>query len=160
MSKKDAEALAEMLDQGVILVGGDAEGDIDLDEDTPVYVSLVMDVSSYGPHTASIYAVQNRYHAHSPDAALQPAFEIHEEWMKERYDDHLKDLYADAKKEGLSDEDAWQRADEYFRESINGTGYKLTPMEAFEAIHGTDAAKYIRFQSRERNIKIKPYKKK
>jgi hypothetical protein len=160
MSKKDAEALHEMLDGGVILVDGDMEGTVDLDDDDPVFVALVMDVSSYGPHTASIYAIQNRYHAHSPDAALQPAYEIHEEWMREHYEDHLKELYADAKKEGLSDEDAWQQADEYFRETIDGSGYRLTPMEAFETIRGTDAAKYIGFQSRERNIKIKPYKKK
>lgn len=156
----DAEALADMLKKGVVLVGGEAQSDIDLDDDTPVFVALVMDVSGYGPHTASIYALQNQYHARTADSALQPAYEIHEEWMREHYEDHLKELYEDARKDGLSEEDAWQRADEWFMESVDGSGYKLTPMEAFEVIrHDKRASKYIGFTSRERNIKIKPSKK-
>lgn len=167
MSKRDAEALREMLDKGVILVDGDMEGTIDLDDDDPVFVALVMDVSGYGPHTASIYAIQNRYHA-SPDAALQPAYEVHEAWMEEHYKDHLKELYQDAKAEGLDDDEAWQQADEQFRENMTATGYKLTPMEAFKVIQGNKKARegsnvasdYISFTSRERNIKIKPSKRK
>lgn len=159
MSKKDAEALAEMLDKGLIVVAGDEEGAINLDDDTLVFVGIIFDVSGYGPHSGSIYAMQNRYHNHV-NAVLEAADEIHEDWMREHYSDHLKELYQDARKKGLSEEKAWQQADESFRENMQGYAYKLTPMEAFEVIRRDKrASKYIHFYSAERNIKIKPSKK-
>jgi hypothetical protein len=159
----EKEALARMLDEGVILQGG--EGSVDLSDDDPVYVGLVMDVSGYGPHTASIYVEQNRYHG-SRDSALQGAYEIHEEWMREHYADHLKELYEEALKEHNGDEDAaWQQADEYFREDMDGRAYAVSATDLWKIVQAGNkwakrVLKYVSFSdsSGELNIKILPYR--
>jgi hypothetical protein len=142
---KDSKHLRSVLDEGVILVDGDSDGTIDVgaDKDEPVWVGIIVDVSGYGPHTGTIWAMQNRYHGNA-DEPLQEADELLEQWKHEHYEDHYKELVADAIKDGLSEEDAYQRADEWFRETHDGWSFKLDPREFGEAIKGSKAEKYIK----------------
>lgn len=147
---KDAKHFREVLEEGVVLVNGGADGYIDVGagEDDPVWVSIVVDVQGYGPHTGVIYANQNRYHG-GPDAPLQEAFEMLEEWKREHAADYLKELIGDQLKdasekgEWLTRDEAHQRAGEMFRETFDGWSFKLKPREFGEAIRGTKAEKYI-----------------
>lgn len=87
-----------------------------------------------GPHNAAIFVDQNRYHA-SSDSALQGADEILTEWVlnNDYYADHIREL-----------QDEW--GDDWYEilfETSNGMSWTLSPMEAAEAIEGTDAAKFI-----------------
>jgi hypothetical protein len=138
MKGKDVEHFREWLEKGVILVDGDAEGAISLDDETPVHVAIAVDVEGYGPHTGTIYAMQNQYYG-SPDAALQPAVEVLEEWMMEHYQDHLKEL----------EEEYGDDARDVFTETIDAVTWKLTPREFAAAIKGTKAEKYIEVYSEE-----------
>jgi hypothetical protein len=128
-----------------------ADGDVDECSDAPVHVAIVVDVSGYGPHTGSMYVDQNRYHG-SSDSALESAYEMHEEWMRENYSDHLKDLEKDRLKEHVDEyldkhpkatredaveavqEDAYQEADEWFRENMDAVIWKMTATEFLDAI--------------------------
>jgi len=147
---RDAKHLREVLDEGVHLVNGDADGSIDVAAGAPVFVGIVVDVTGYGPHTGTIYAMQNPYHG-NPDEPLQEASEMLEEWKHEHYDDYYKELVAEQleelKKEGKRGRDledlAHQNADELFRETFDGWSFQLDPGEFGKAIKGTDASKYI-----------------
>ena len=135
---KDSEHFRKVLNEAVMLVGGDAEGFIDVGaKDDPVWVSIVVDVDGYGPHVGAIYAYQNRYHG-NPDTPLQEAFEILEEWKLEHHGDYLKEL----------EEEYEGRAGEVFTETFDGWSFKLDPRDFAEAIRGTKAAKYIDLEDR------------
>ena len=128
----DAQHFRDILEKGVILVGGDAEGSIDPLSEDPVFVSIVVNVTGYGPHIGAIYAVQNRYHGH-PDAALQAAYEILEEWEM----DHNPDYFAELEQEYGDD------ASDVFTETFDGWTWELNPQEVATGIAGTKATEYI-----------------
>lgn len=135
----DAANLRRFLQRGVILVAGDSEGAIDTDDADPVYVAIVVNVTGYGPHPGAIYALQNRFHGH-PDAALQPAFELLEEWEMEHNGDYFRELEAEY----------GESATDVFTETFDGLGWKLSARDFAEAIAGTDAQKFIEtYSSRE-----------
>lgn len=130
---KDIKHFEDVLEKGVILVAGDAEGHIDIGaEDEPVWVAIVVNVEGYGPHTGAIYAYQNRFHGNA-DTPLQEAYEILEEWEREHHGDYLKEL----------EEEYGDRANEIFTETFDGWSFKLDPREFGEAIRHTKAAKFI-----------------
>lgn len=141
---KDIKHFEDVLEKGVILVDGGADGHIDVGagKDDPVWVSIVVDVEGYGPHTGVIYAYQNRYHG-NPDEPLQNAYELLEEWKREHFADDLKEL-----------EEEWgERADEIFRETFDGWSFKLDPREFGEAIRGTKASKYIDLEDSHKELR-------
>jgi hypothetical protein len=148
---RDATHLKDILDKGVILVDGDADGTIDVGagKDDPVWVGIIVDVSGYGPNTGTIYAMQNRYHGNA-DEPLQAAEELLETWKHEHEADYYKELERDARAEhpDLSDQEFWDEygheVDAAFRENFDGWSFKLDPREFGEAINGTDAEKYIK----------------
>jgi len=119
---KDLENFKETLEKGVILVGGEVvdNNSIDIDDDTPVSVAIVVDVTGYGPHPGAISAVQGHV-----DAALEVAHEILEEWTREHYPP------ADAD------------ADETLTETFDGIMWELPAEDFVAAIKGTAAEKYI-----------------
>jgi hypothetical protein len=119
---KDLENFKETLEKGVILVGGEVvdNNSIDIDDDTPVSVAIVVDVTGYGPHPGAISAVQGHV-----DAALEVAHEILEEWTREHYPP------ADAD------------ADETLTETFDGIMWELDPEDFVAAIKGTAAEKHI-----------------
>lgn len=121
---RDADEFRRFIQQSVVIVDGGAESDIDVRYAAWVHVAVVFDVSGYGPHQAAIYAIQNHYHG-SADAALDPAFEILEEWIRDHY-------HQDA------DPD-----DESVTETFDARGWKLSAFEFAEAIEGTNASKFI-----------------
>lgn len=131
---KDIKHFEDVLREGVVLVGGDAEGHIDIGagKDDPVWVAVVVDVQGYGPHTGVIYAYQNSYHG-NPDTPLQEAYEILEDWKREHYGDDLKEL----------EEEYGDRAGEVFTETFDAWSFKLDPREFGDAIRGSKAAKYV-----------------
>ena len=129
---KDAESFREFLEKGVILVDGEAEGSIDIDDDDPVFVSIVVNVTGYGPNTGAIYAMQNRFHGNS-DEPLQAAYEILEEWEREHNPDYYEKL------ENEYGEDASDVATETF----DGMSWELSAKDFVDAIEGTEATKYI-----------------
>jgi hypothetical protein len=121
-TSKDAKEFREFLEKAVLLVGGESESAIQLDDD-PVFVAIMFDVNGYGPHVGAIYAMQNRFHAHA-DTVLQAADEILEEWTRDHYP---------------PDEDE----EDSFTETFDGRTWKMSAEEFAEAIEGTEAAKYI-----------------
>jgi hypothetical protein len=128
---EDAEHFREWLDKGVIL--RDGEGSVNVSDDDPVWVAIVVDVQGYGPHEGAIYADQNRYHA-SADTALQEAYEILETYER---DNISKEYRAELEKE-------WgDRADEIMTETYDAVIWKLDPKEFAKAIKGSKAAKFI-----------------
>jgi hypothetical protein len=132
----DLANLHEWLKEGVILVAGDAEGAIDVDDPDPVYVSIVVNVTGYGPHVGAIYAIQNRYHG-NPDAALQPAFELLEDWELEHNQEYFKEL----------EDEYGDEASGVFTETFDAVGWKLSAEDFATAIAGTDAEKFIEVYS-------------
>jgi hypothetical protein len=154
---QSAEDFARDLNKAFIIV--QADGSVDECSDDSVYVAIVYDESGYGPHTASLYVDQNRYHG-SADTSLQAAYEMHEEWMREHYSDHLKELEEerlaehvkkylyrneDASNEAAIEavqEAAWQEADEWFRETMGGLSYQLTASE-FVAVLDSSTSNYV-----------------
>ena len=135
MKGGDAKHFSQYLREGVILVGGDEEGSIDVSDETPVFVSIVVNVTGYGPHVGAIYAVQNEYHG-STDAALQEAYEILEDWEM----DHNPDYFAELEAEHGDD------ASSVFTETFDGLTWELSAKEFADAIEGTEAEKYINIQ--------------
>jgi hypothetical protein len=151
---RDAKHFRDVLEEGVILVDGGADGVIDIGAgpDDPVWVGIMVDVMGYGPHTGTIYAYQNRYHG-NPDEPLQEAETLLEDWerehfaedQKERFEEYLKELeeeHPDMDPEERESQ-AWQQADEASRETHDGWSFRLNPREFGDAIRGTKAAKYI-----------------
>ena len=135
----DAKHFREWLEKGVILVGGEADGSIDVDDDrSDVYVSIVVNVTGYGPHVGAIYAMQNRFHGNA-DEPLQEAYQILEDWEL----DHNPDYFAELEKEHGED------ASDVFTETFDGQSWHLTAAEFADAIEGTDAEKYIDTHSSE-----------
>lgn len=135
MARRDNEDSAhfrEWLEKGVILVGGDAEGSIDIDDEDPVFVSIVVNVTGYGPHVGTIYAMQNRFHGHA-DATLEEAYGILEEWEMDHNPDYFKELEAEHGDEASS----------VFTETFDGMSWKLSAKDFSAAIEGTNATKYI-----------------
>ena len=132
-----------------------ADGSVNECDQDPVHVAAVFDVSGYGPHTATLYADQNRFHA-SPDSALQAAYEIHEEWLRDHYGDHLKELIQERTQEHLKryrqdhptstdqeaheaiDEAAEQEAGEWFRENIDGTTWVMSASKFVQTVKQFD----------------------
>lgn len=119
----DAKNFRKHLTNNVILVAGEAES-VSLEDDDPIFVAVVVNVTGYGPHPGAIYAHQNRFHA-SGDSALEGAFELLEEWEQEHYP-------------AESEED-----EEHRTETFDGLTWKLTPQEFEEAIRGTPAVKFF-----------------
>lgn len=119
----DANHFVGHLKNNVILVAGEAES-IDLDDEDPIFVAIVVNVTGYGPHPGAIYAEQNRFHANG-DSALEEAHEILEEWEREHYP-------------AESEED-----EEHRTETFDGLVWKLTPQEFEDAIRGTPAVKFL-----------------
>ena len=117
--ERDPTSLKEFLRRSVLLVGGDVDGGggIDMNDRDPVYVAVVVDVTSYGRHQGAIFAVQNRFRGHL-DAALEGGAVILEEWLREHY--------------GIET-----------NENFEARAWKLSADEFAMAIRGTDATKYI-----------------
>jgi hypothetical protein len=135
---KDAKHFRQILEEGVILVGGEADGSIDLDDDASVFVSIVVNVTGYGPHVGAIYAMQNRFHG-NPDEPLQEAYGILEEWEMDHNLDYFKEL----------EEEYGEDASDVFTETFDGWSWELSPEEFADAIEGTAATKYIETHSEE-----------
>jgi len=135
---KDVAHFREILEKGVILVGGEAEGSIDVDDDDPVFVSIVVNVTGYGPNTGAIYAMQNRFHGNA-DEPLQAAYEILEEWEREHNPDYYEEL----------EDEYGDEASAVFTETFDGWSWKLPAKDFADAIEGTDATKYIDTHSEE-----------
>ena len=127
---KDLENFKKTLEKGVLLVGGEAvdNNSIDVDDDTPVSVAIVVNVQGYGPHVGAIAAVQGHI-----DEALQSAHEILEEWEQEHNPNHFKEL----------EDEYGERASEILTETFDGVMWELPVEEFVEAIKGTAAEKYI-----------------
>ena len=127
----DPKRFREYLEKGVILIGGETvdNNSIDIEDDTPVSVAIMVNVTGYGPHIGAIAAGQGHI-----DEALQAAEEILEEWEM----DHNPDYFAELEKE-YGDE----RAPEVFRETFDGVMWELPVEEFLEAIKGTKAEEYI-----------------
>lgn len=128
----DANHLHELLARAVLLQEDRVEGSVDLNDDDPVYVGIIVDVDGYGPHVGAMYVEQNRFHGH-PDSALQEADEILTEWKLEHYSDYLEEL----------EEEYGEDAMDVFTETFDGWAFKLSPHEFAEAIAGTDAEKFV-----------------
>jgi len=130
-TSKDPTNLREILEKGVILVGGEIvdNNSISLDDDDPVSVAIIVNVQGYGPHTGAICATQGGH----IDAALQAADEILEEWEM----DHNQDYFAELEKEHGDEASA------VFRETFDGFMWELSPQEFADAIEGTGAEKFI-----------------
>jgi len=128
---KDLENFKEVLAKGVLLVGGEIvdNNSIDLDDDDPVSVAIVVNVQGYGPHVGAIAVTQGGH----IDEALQVADEILEEWEM----DHNPGYYAELEKE------YGEAASEVFRETFDGIMWELSPREFADAIKGTKAAEFI-----------------
>jgi len=126
----DPKRFREYLEKGVMLVGGEVvdNNSIDVEDDTPVSVALVVNVTGYGPHVGAIAAVQGHI-----DEALQAAHEILEDWEM----DHNPDYFAELEKEHGDD------ALGVFTETFDGVMWELPVEDFLEAIKGTDAEKYI-----------------
>lgn len=125
LESTDAAHLREFIERGVHLVGGEAEG-IDIDDPSPVFVSIVVDVTGIGPHQGVICAYQNRFHG-NPNKPLEQAYEILEDWIREHYH------------EGGGDESV--------TETFDAVGWKLSARDFATAIAGTKAAEYIEVYS-------------
>jgi hypothetical protein len=128
---RDPGNLRKFIERGVILIGGDSDG-VRLSDPAPVYVSIVVNVEGYGPHTGAIYAYQNAYHGNA-DEALQNAFEILEEWEMEHNQDHFRELEQEYGDEAL----------DVFTETFDGLGWKLSAAQFAAAIAGTKAEEFI-----------------
>jgi hypothetical protein len=156
---QSAEDFARDLNKAFIIV--QADGSVDECSDDPVYVAIMYDESGYGPHTASLCVEQAwRGDSGGADTALQCADEMHEEWLREHYSDHLEELmeerlaehvkdYLDANP-GASNEEAidavqeaaYQEAEEWFRETTNGFFYKMSAGE-FVAVLDSSTSRYV-----------------
>lgn len=128
-----------------------ADGSVDACDDDPVHVAIVMDVQGYGPYHGSLYVDQNRYHG-SEQSALEAAYEMHEQWMRDTFPDELKDLEKERLEEHVTEyldehrgatkaeaieavqDDAYQEAEEWFRANMNATTWKMSAQEFIEAI--------------------------
>lgn len=128
-----------------------ADGDVDECSDAPVHVAIVVDVQGFGPHYGSLYADQNRYHA-SADSALEAAYEMHENWMRDTFADQLRELEAERLKVHVDEyldthrgatreeaveavqDDAYTEADEWFRENMNAVTWEMSAREFIDAI--------------------------
>jgi len=131
---EDADHFRKWLDEGAIL--RDGEGSIDVSDEDPVWVAIVVNVQSYGPHEAAIYADQNRFHA-SADTALQEAYEILETYERDNMSkEDWKRLEKDAEENGME-------ANELMTETYDAVIWKLDPKEFAKAIKGSKAAKFI-----------------
>ena len=147
---RDAKHFRDVLESAVMLVDGGSDGGLDVGagESDPIWVGIMVDVSGYGPHVGTIWAMQNRYHG-NPDEPLQEAEELLEAWKHEHEADYYKELEKDERAEhpDLSDQEFWDEygheVDAAFRENFDGWSFKLDPREFEEAIRGTDAAKYF-----------------
>lgn len=147
---RDAAHLRNVLDEGVVLVDGGSDGNIDVGagKNEPVWVGIMVDVSGYGPHVGTIWAMQNRYHGNA-DEPLQEAEELLETWKHEHEDDYYKELEKDARAEhpDLSETEFWDKhgheIDAAFRENFDGWSFKLDPREFGEVIRDTKVKKYI-----------------
>lgn len=130
---KDANHLREILEKGVILDKDRVEGSVDLNDESPVYIGIIVDVNGYGPHVGAMYVEQNRFHG-SVDGALQGADEILEQWTLDNTSkediDELEDEYGDD----------WMSV---LTETFDGWAFKLSPQEFVDAIEGTDAEKLV-----------------
>lgn len=112
----DAKNFREVLEKGVILVAGEVvdNNSIDLDSDERVTIAIIMDVNGFGPHVAAIAASQGGH----PDAALEVADELLEEWTHDHYPDANT-------------------------ETFDGLTWELTPHEFDAAIEGTKADEFF-----------------
>jgi len=125
----DPNHLREILEKGVVLVGGEVvdNNSIDLDSDEPVVVAIVFNATGTGRQPGAISAAQGDH----PDAALEVAHEILEEWEHEHYG-----------------------RDEHATETFDGQIWEL-PVDAFlEAIEGTEAEKLLDIVGGEDNEEI------
>jgi hypothetical protein len=127
---KDLENFKGTLEKGVILVGGEVvdNNSIDIDDDTPVSVAIVVNVTGYGPHIGVICAVQGHV-----DEALQEAYEILEEWEMDHNPDYFKEL----------EKEHGDEASSVFTETFDGIMWELPAEDFVAAIKGTAAEKYI-----------------
>jgi hypothetical protein len=128
---RDPANLREFIERGVILIGGDTDG-VRLSDPALVYVSIVVNVVGYGPHTGAIYAYQNAYHGNA-DEALQNAYEILEDWEMEHNLDYFREL----------EEEYGDEASGVFTETFDGLGWKLSAAQFAAAIAGTKAEEFI-----------------
>lgn len=121
--------LKRLLKQAAVLVDGEADL---YDSESPVHVAIVFNVEGYGPHVATIYAENNRYHS-SPDTAIQAAYEMLEQWEIEKYPENVAEL-----QEEYGDD--WN---EILTETFDGRWFTMSFRDFARAIRGTDAEKYI-----------------
>lgn len=124
----DADHLHDVLDKAVLLIEDGVEGDsVDLNDPSPVYVGIIVEVSGYGPHVGAMYVYQNKFYA--PGTPLQEAHQILEEWMIDRYPEHLEDLEKEWGDDALS----------ILTETFDGWAFELSPHDFVRAIQGTKA---------------------
>lgn len=121
--------LKRLIKGAAILVDGGSEI---YDSESPVHVALVFNVQSYGPHTATIYAENDRYHS-SADGALQAAYELLEEHEIEHDPEYVSEL-----QEEYGDD--WN---EVLTETFDGRWFTMSFRDFARAIRGTKAEKYI-----------------
>jgi hypothetical protein len=128
---KDLENFKEVLAKGVLLVGGEIvdNNSIDLEDDDPVSVAIVVNVQGYGPHVGAIAVTQGGH----IDSALEAADEILEEWEM----DHNPGYYAELEKEH------GENARDVFTETFDGFMWELSAHEFADAIRGTKAVEFI-----------------
>lgn len=114
---KEALNFWRFLSKATIPVAGD--GIVEMSDESPVYVAIVVDVTGYGPNVGAIFAEQNRYHG-SKNGALEGAYELLEDWTREHEDE----------KDRLEREREWgDRADEIMTETFNGRAWKIPARE-------------------------------
>ena len=114
---KDPKHFRSYLDNTVILVDGETvdNGSIDIDNNDPVFVAIVVNVTGFGRHPGAIAAIQGGH----PDQALEVAHERLEEWEHDHYGDDIS------------------------TETFDGQTWELSAEDFVNAIEGTEAAKHI-----------------
>ena len=136
---RDAQHLHDILEKGVILNKDRVEGSVDLNDESPVYVGVIVDVNGYGPHIGALYVEQNRFHGHV-NSALQAADEILEQWTLDNTEaeeiEELEEEYGDD----------WM---DVLTETFDGWAFQMSAHDFVKAIEGTDAEKYIDVEEEE-----------
>lgn len=113
----DSENFRKFLETVVVLVGGEVvdNNSIDPNDEDPVSVAIVCNVTGHGRHPGAISATQGGH----ADSALETAHEILEEWEQKHYGDDIS------------------------TETFDGRTWEMPVAVFVKAIQGTEAAKFI-----------------
>ncbi len=115
----DGDALRKFIDTNVHIIGGEVvdNNSIELGNDETVSVAIVFNVTSAGRLPAMISATQGNV-----DSALETAHELLEDWENEHYGEEGEDVST---------------------ETFEGRTWELSPDDFWNAIQGTDVARYL-----------------